>query len=152
VATGSGQGMGTRINRKKVSMKKKKKRTIIKRSVVEAKGIINNTEIKWISKTNSPESVKFEAVAVAHTTMPIKASLLNLCRAMVKYTAQRLNIDIRDLAQPPPNFNNGRVGFEYFVGYNSTVPVYTLTTIALPTLCGTWDEYAYRCYINWIGR
>lgn len=142
---GAGSGMGPAINKRGMKKRKYKKKKIT-RSYVESKGITENIEIGYKTKAQT-EGDKMEALAVGHTTMPIKPSLLNLCRGIVKYLATRIGIDIVDLAQAPPQFNNGRVAMILFIGFDNTSPTTITAQMTTPSLCTTWDEFAYRIYI-----
>jgi len=120
----------------------KKRNRKLSFKTVQNKGISAVQEITFNPGENSVDN-KADSVAIAHTSMPIKVSLQNLMRALVKYISLALNLSIRDFGDRVSNYAIA-VGDKFEMAFYSTWDATTLSaTSHSVTLDQTWDEVAY---------
>lgn len=53
-------------------------------------GVHSCEEHRFVSKTDMVEADRYEAIQVGHTSIPQKAVLLNMCRALIKFSLKKI--------------------------------------------------------------
>lgn len=113
-------------SKKRNAMKKKKtmkrKNTKLTAKQIEQKGTTMVEEIRWKTKINT-ENNRTEAIAIAHTSMPVKVSVLNACRALMKYVWIAMGIKNIDYSRDIGGYGikvGEKIVLYYYEGYNQT--------------------------------
>lgn len=89
--------------------------------ITRGTGVVD--EIRYTSKTNNDLVNRAEGVIVAHTSMPVKVCIQNLCRAMIKYLFAKLQIQMVDFTRPADSYGMAvadQINLNYYIGYTST--------------------------------
>jgi len=108
------------------------------------KGILAVNEITYNSKSDNVLASRVESIAVGHTSMPVKLSMLNLCRAMMKYMILALNLNVTDFGDRVNVYGivvDDIFEIRFYANYSDTT--YTVTKWDV-TANQTWDEIAYQ--------